>query len=64
MSAPGAPKRSSRSTQRGGSSSEPAGVDARDEFVRPPLDTPNVVAQCRGCLDRAGSARYRPNGRP
>ena len=22
-----------------------------------PLDTPNVVAQCRGCLDRAGSAR-------
>ena len=28
------------------------------------LNTPNVVAQCRGCLDRAGSARYRPNGRP
>lgn len=28
------------------------------------LNTPNVVAQCCGCLDRAGSARYRPNGRP
>ena len=28
------------------------------------LDTPNVVAQCRGCLHRAGSARYRPEGRP
>ncbi len=28
------------------------------------LNTPNVAAQCRGCLDRAGSARYRPTGRP
>ncbi len=28
------------------------------------LNTLNVVAQCRGCLDRAGSARYRPTGRP
>lgn len=28
------------------------------------LNTPNVVAKCRGCLDRAGSARYRPTGRP
>jgi len=27
------------------------------------LNTPNVVAQCRGCLGRAGSARHRPNGR-
>lgn len=27
------------------------------------LNTPNVAAQCRGCLDRAGSARYRPTGR-
>ena len=25
------------------------------------LNTPNVAAPCRGCLDRAGSARYRPN---
>ena len=30
----------------------------------PALNTPNVVAQCHGCLDRAGSARYRPTGRP
>ncbi len=29
-----------------------------------PLNTTDVVAQCRGCLDRAGSARYRPTGRP
>lgn len=28
------------------------------------LNTLNVVAQCRDCLDRAGSARYRPTGRP
>ena len=28
------------------------------------LNPPNVAAQCRGCLDRAGSARYRPTGRP
>ncbi len=28
------------------------------------LTAPNVVAQCHGCLDRAGSARYRPTGRP
>ena len=28
------------------------------------LNTPNVAAQCRGCLDRAGSAQYRPIGRP
>lgn len=28
------------------------------------LNTPNVVAQCHVCLNRAGSARYRPNGRP
>ncbi len=28
------------------------------------LNTPNVAAPCRGCLDRAGSARYRPIGRP
>ena len=28
------------------------------------LNAPNVVAQCHGCLDRAGSARYRLIGRP
>jgi len=28
------------------------------------LNTQYVVAWCRGCLDRAGSARYRPFGRP